>query len=335
MSLQLEFFEDTARFLYPPEHDACVEEFDRLLDERDCGRIGEKRYIDALRDLVERHPWFVDAHAHIGNALLDEGRPERAHDAYLAGFSLCEAAIPPDYADLIEWSDLDNRPFFRAAHGLVLCHLHLGARNEAVDLLNAMLVWNPGDNLGIRHLLGSAFLRAGRLDEARALLVEFRYEDPSLQYELGLLRLMEGEFSAAATCLRHGFVGNRYIAEMICGTPEPLPVPMWHATNLAEPDNAKDYFALFGDLWTEAPDAVAFVRWLHTHPKVMAECAAMFECREAQLWDRDDDARNTIAARVRFLADSIDGGLSDAIVVERTDRHGVRTWPWLHPALRP
>ena len=335
MSLHLEFFEDTARFRYPPEHDACVEEFDRLLGERDCGRIGRQRYMDGLRDLAERYPWFVDAHAHIGNALPDEARPERAYDAYLAGFSLCEAAIPPDYADLIEWSYLENRPFFRAAHGLVLCHLHLGEWNEAVDLMNAMLVWNPADNQGIRCLLGSAFLRAGRLDEARALLVEFRDHDPSLQYELGLLRLIEGQYSAAATCLRQGFVVNRYIAEMICGTPDPLPVPMWHGTNLAEPDCAKDYFDLFGELWMDAPDAVAFVRWLHTHPKVMAECAALFECREAQLWDRDDEARKTIAARVRFLADSIDGELSDAIVVERTDRHGVRTWPWLYPALRP
>ncbi len=334
MSLHLEFFEDTARFCYPPEHDKCLEEFQRLLDRHRSGQIGEKRCIDALQGLAERHPWFVDAHAHIGNVLLEGGKPKRAHDAYLAGFSICEAAIPPGYADLIEWNCLDNRPFFRAAHGLVLCHLHLGAWNEAVDQMNAMLVWNPRDNQGIRCLLGSALLRAGRLDEARALLVEFRHEEPSLQYELGLLRLVEGEHVAAATCLRHGFVENRYIAEMICGTPDPLPVPMWHGSNFAEPDCAKSYVKLFGDLWKETPDAVAFVRWLHTHPKVMEERAAIFECREALLWKRDAEVRSTVADRLRFLTESIDGSLSDTIVVERIDMHGVRTWPWLHHSLQ-
>ena len=79
--------------------------------------------------------------------------------------------------------------------------------------MNAMLAWNPGDNQGIRYLLGSAFLRAGRLDEARALLVEFRDEDPSLQYELGLLRLIEGEYRAGrdepAARLRRGTATSR------------------------------------------------------------------------------------------------------------------------------
>ena len=333
MSLHLEFFEDTACFCHPPEYGTCMEALDRLLDERDSGRIDGKRYIDGLRDLVERHPWFIDAHAHIGTALLSEGKARRAKDEYRKGFALGEAAIPPGLADLIEWTVIENRPFFRAAHGLVLCHLHLGEWNEAVDLMNAMLAWNPGDNQGIRYLLGSALLRAGRLDEARALLVEFRSGEPSLQYELGLLRLVEGEHVAAATCLRHGFVENRYIAEMICGTPNPLPVPMWHGSNFAEPDCAKSYVKLFGDLWKQTPDAVAFVRWLHTHPKVMEERAAIFECREALLWKRDVEDRRTFADRLHFLTESMDASLSDAIVVERTDMHGVRTWPWLHDSL--
>ena len=66
----------------------------------------------------------------------------------------------------------------------------------------------------------------------------------------------------------------------------------------------------------------------------MAERAAIQECDQELLSDRDEEARRTIAARIRFLADSSDGALSDTIVAERTDRHGVRTWPWLHPATR-
>ncbi len=77
MNVSLEIIEDAAYFCYPPEYDTCVEEFDRLLDERESGRVGEKRYIDRLKDLAKRYPWFIDAHAHIGNVLLYNGRTKQ------------------------------------------------------------------------------------------------------------------------------------------------------------------------------------------------------------------------------------------------------------------
>ena len=109
---------------------------------------------------------------------------------------------------------------------------------------------------------------------------------PTLQCELGLLRLIEGEFRAAATSLRHGFVPNGYVAEMICGTPDPLPVAKWHGSSLAGPDSAMNYVALFGELWQDTSGAVAFVRWLHTRPDVMAECAEIQVCDEELLCKR-------------------------------------------------
>ena len=332
MRLSLEFLEDTARFRHPPEHETCEEEFDRLLADRNAGRIGEKRYVGGLQDIAGRHPWFIDAHAHLGNVLLNGRKPERALEAYLKGLALGEAAIPPGYAGLIEWTPLENRPFFRAAHGAGLCRLHLRQWNEAIELMDTMLVRDPGDNLGIRHLLGSAFLRAGRRDEARALLLEFRGEEPSLHYELALLRWLEGQLPATATSLRHGFVANGYIAEMICGTPDPLPIAIWHRTSFAGPDCARDYVDMFGELWKDTPEAVAFVRWLHTHPEVMAERAAILACDEELLWERDVGKRGRIADRRDILALAIDGSLSDRIVARRTDRDGNKVWPWLHAA---
>lgn len=332
MSLHLEISEDTARFCYPPEHDACMDALDHLLDERHAGRIGGKRYMDGLRDLARRHPWFIDAHAHIGTALFNKGRTRDALDAYLKGLALGQAAIPSGYADLIEWTCIENRPFFRVMHGAVLCYLRLRQWNEAIDLMNAMLIWNPGDNQGIRYILGSAFLRADQLDEARALLVEFRGEEPSLQYELGLLRLLEGECRAAATSLRQGFIENGYIAEMICGTPDPLPMTIWHSSNFSWPEGAKSYIDLFGELWTDTPGAVEFVRWLSTHPEVMAERASILTCDEQLLWEWDSKRRSHIVSRRDTLASAVDGRLSDRIVVKRTDRDGNEVWPWLHSA---
>ena len=332
MSISLEIIEDAAHFCYPPEYGTCVEEFYRLRDERESSRVGEKRYIDGLYDLAKRYPWFIDAHAHIGNVLLNNGKTKRALDAYRKGFSLGEAAIPSGYSGLIEWRPLENQPFFRAAHGIVLCHLRLCHWNEAIDLMKAMDLWDPKDNQGIRYLFGSALLRAGRKNEARMHLAELRGEEPSLRYELGLLHLLEEEYWAAATSLRHGFIGNGYIAEMICGMPDPLPIAMWHGLNWAGPDCARDYIDLFGELWNRTPGAVEFVRWLHTHPEVMAERAAFLACGQEMLWERDSERRRRISDKQVMLARAIGGDLSDRIVVKRTNRHGIEAWPWLQAA---
>ncbi len=61
------------------------------------------RYVDGLHDLAERYPWFIDAHAHIGNVLLNSRKTKCALDAYRKRFSLGEAAIPTEHSGLIDW----------------------------------------------------------------------------------------------------------------------------------------------------------------------------------------------------------------------------------------
>ena len=45
-----------------------------------------------------------------------------------------------------------------------------------------------------------------------------------------------------------------------------------------------EYMLDYGMLWHVTPGAVAFLRWLHTHPKVMAERADILQWQEALLW---------------------------------------------------
>ena len=144
--------------------------------------------------------------------------------------------------------------------------------------------------------------------------------------------MLEGEYQAAATSLRHGFIDNCYVAEIICGTRDPLPITMWHGTSLAGPDCARDYIDLFGELWNRTPGAVEFLRWLNTHPEVMVERAAILKCDEELLWERDFENRRRICDQREVLAQAIDGKLSDRIVVKRTNRDGIESWPWLHAA---
>ena len=307
-----------------------VRELDHLLDYHDGGRLTCNQYVTELKELVARHPSFIDGYAHLGFALLEQDKPKLALRAGLRGLALGEEAIPPDFEGKVEWGFLENRPFLRAAHSVVLCYLRLGQRLKAIPLMEKMLAWNPNDNQGIRFIIGSVYLRSGMADKAVAIFHAEGPHYPPYRYELGLLLFRAGRHQAAATSLRHGFVENGYIAEILCGTPDPLPLPIWHGSNFAEAELAQDYVLRYGDLWRRSPEAVTFLRWLHMHPKIMAERGAILEWREALLWEHDVERRRMLLDCEETSLKRIDDLLSQDIVIERSDRHGRTVAPWLH-----
>ncbi|MEI1248799.1 hypothetical protein [Rhizobium aouanii] len=326
---------DEGIFRHGYAYGAIVDELDAALDRRERGNLSQAKYLAALRAIVERHPHFIDGHAHLGYALLEQGKPTAALEACLRGLQLGEDAIPGGFAGTIEWGFLENRPFLRAAHGAMLCHLHLGQRKEALTLMEKMLSWNPNDNQGIRFLIGSEYLRAGQTAKASRIFKKEADHYPPYHYEMGLLHFQASDLIAAATSLRRGLVANGYVAEILSGNPDPMPLAIWHQSNLAEPEVARDYAAQCADLWRKTEGATLFLRWLHMHPKVMAERAAVFECMEALLWEHDVDRRGMLLDRQDAAVADIDDRLSAEIVVERADRHGRSVSPWLYPQTRP
>ena len=178
--------------------------------------------------------------------------------------------------------------------GLALVRLDEGDRRAGIKLLERILSWNPNDNQGVRLMIGSEYLRADEETKARRVLQEHGAEYPAYRYELGLLHLGARRWAAAATSLRHGFVENPYIAEILCNSVSPMPLPIWHGSNWNEPEAALDYTNRYGALWWSSPEAPRFVRWLHNHPKVMVERAAVLECLQELLWEYDPDARGLI-----------------------------------------
>ena len=328
MTIVIEVNDDGAVFRHPSGYADVVDEFDDLLDRRETGRLDEDRYLRALEELVVQHPWFIDGHAHIGNSLFDRREFERAFEAYERGYSLGAAVLPAGFKERIAWRHLGNRPFLRAAHGVALSQLRLGRRADGISTMEKMLAWNPDDHQGIRLVIGSEYLRAGENDRAMSFF-EMETGYPPYRYEMALLLLCLGLHVEAATSLRRGFVENGYIAEVICGNPHPLPAGIWHGTAWAEPGLAMEYMLDYGMLWHVTPDAVAFLRWLHTHPKVMAERADTLQWQEALLWERDAGRRASIGDKADAAWRGIDDRLSEEIVVERTDRHGRTVLPWL------
>ncbi|MGH3519239.1 MAG: hypothetical protein ACRDQ7_17840 [Haloechinothrix sp.] len=72
---------------------------------------------------------------------------------YQVGVGIAELALPDPFTGVLVWSELDNRPFHRALHGLALALWRLGNFAAAELVLHNMLWLNPLDNQGARALL--------------------------------------------------------------------------------------------------------------------------------------------------------------------------------------
>lgn len=200
----------------------------------------------------------------------------------------------------------------------------------AATLIDKMLAYNPNDNQGSRYLLGSEVLRAGDKERAANIFDEYADDYPPYCYELTLLHILNKDWVKAATALRHGFIANSYIAEMLCGNFHPQPLAIWHGTNFAEPEMATNYIEMYGELWFRHPEALAFVRWLFNHSSIMTERALLMKCSEDLFSERNFDARGQIIDRQRRLLTGIDHRLSTEIVKKVKNRQGQEIWPWMH-----
>ncbi|MBC8951064.1 lipopolysaccharide assembly protein LapB [Xenorhabdus sp. TS4] len=328
--LQFDVLDNVGCFIYPEERFSSVaDEFDELLNTYQSGNMSEKYYIAELEQLIAREPEFIDSHAHLSFAFHRQGKPKKALDAALAGVAIGECLIPEGFHGVIEWGYLENRPFLRALHGVVLAYMRLRRHKDAASFIDKMLAYNPNDNQGIRYLLGSETLRAGDKIRAETVLNENADNYPPYYYELGLLHIMNDDWVKAATALRQGFCANIYLAELLCGNSDPLPLTIWHDSNLAQPDTATDYMKMYGNLWFRYPDSFAFLRWLFNHSSVMAERASLMKCHEELFSEKDFEARKRISNRKQMLLNGIDNRLSTEIVKKIKDRHGQEFWPWI------
>lgn len=325
--LSFDVFDDGGEFRHGEAYSQIVDELDALLESRDCGQLSPAKYLSALKDLVARYPEFIDGHAHLGNALMEAGKPKLALQACLTGLELGERTLPEGYEGEIRWGFIDNRPFLRTAHGAALSYIRLGKRKEALQLMEKQLAWNPDDNQGVRFLIGSEYLRAGIIDNAEAILSEQADGYPPYHYELALLNYRRGDYVSAATSLRRGFLANPYIAEFLAGNPNPAPLVIWHGP-FGEPQTAQDYYVDCAELWRRTPGALAFVRWLFMHPKIMVERASVMTCRDALMWEQDPSRRRALLDEEDAIRAKIDDVLSRQLVQKRLDRRGREIEPW-------
>ncbi|MFE5332205.1 hypothetical protein ACFRCG_38065 [Embleya sp. NPDC056575] len=136
---------------------------DRALDLRESTE-DDRAYRAALLAAVREDPRQLDCWAHLGadafdRAEADEAALSEALGFYQSAVAVAELSLLPAFDGVLAWSELDNRPFHRALHGLGLTWWRLGDTKRAATVFGNSLWTNPADNQGIRYLVGPA--RAG------------------------------------------------------------------------------------------------------------------------------------------------------------------------------
>jgi hypothetical protein len=120
------------------------------VDLKDSGDPDKAREI--LMGLCEADLRCLDAHAHLGNFVLDFDI-DHAVRHYEAGLRIGELSMGKGFDGLLPWGHVNNRPFLRCMHGYGLCLWRLGRFDEAGHVFERMLWLNPSDNQGVRWLV--------------------------------------------------------------------------------------------------------------------------------------------------------------------------------------
>jgi len=269
-----------------PEWLEIEERFNHLLDSPSHASITYTDFENQCRSIIKANPMFLDAYAHIAMHYLPPHPLDNVKTAARwcrKGYRLAMTLIPEDFSGKIEWCHLSNRPFLRLHHGLILCALHLGKNKEAITLMEQHLAWNPNDNIGVRYLIGEAYLRGRMRTEARKVLTENASQDeyPPSIYSLALLEFSEGRIVQALTWIRRGFALNPYIAEALNGRENPKPHARWHGSNHKGPDVVENYLESAQMLWEQAPHALSFLDWAFNASRGLRERAEFAEVAES------------------------------------------------------
>lgn len=299
-------------------------------------------YLTKLDRLIAKEPDYLDAYNDAGYALLEIADKQEPQDTFISinlaqeyftrAFERSKELIPSGFAGQILWGHLDNRPFLRAHHGLILCYLRRKKYVVAAQMMEEHLIWNPGDNIGVRYLLGDAYLLAGDIINARRALAVGMTEGmlpyPDNAYSLGLLEFHVGNYTAAATALRTGFLDNMYIAEILTGRTVEKPHFFWHSNSWSSVEAAKSYLFRQNMLnyWKRTPQAIDFVDWLYNCSTVLRERLEWAEIREGLTYEHDFAVRDKFCNRDEILKKNI--AKVTMLIQKISNRSGKKCWPW-------
>lgn len=302
------------------------EALDLLLEQLQSGQISDKQALMQARKLEATKPYNLETQNFIANRLWALGLQDDATEVYERAYTHALAVIPKGFKGQITWSEIDNRPFLRLAHGTLLGLMHQRKGKAAMALAQQMLAWCARDNMGVRFLLGDIALLQGDHATALQLYLKDAQDSPAHWYQAALITFRQGDYVAACTYLRRGIAANPYIAQGLTGSTVLMEHLYWHASNVHGPEWATAYLDSAACDW--APEEADFVDWVLNSAAVLKERAKLAELHEAITYERDPVRRGTLAERRALFDQGITPALSKKLVRKVRNRYDQEVWPW-------
>lgn len=164
------------RFQESSEMIVATQEFDRILERRS----GSSGFGAALRKYLEKHPNHIDALHHYASYLHNDGK-------FLDSLAYSQLAVatgmdswPNTFVvgrDRLPTSFVQNRPFLRALHGLMLAQRSMNLVDDAISTGEMCLALDREDRMGARESLVIYLLERGRNQTAVELFERPIYKE--------------------------------------------------------------------------------------------------------------------------------------------------------------
>ena len=159
------------------------------------------------------------------------------------------------------WDLIETRPYMRALFGLADCLWKTGRKDEAIKNYWELLRLNPGDNQGIRYVLGFRLLEENRPDELDKLFKEHDSQQENscfMLYNKALHLFRKGD-SEAERVLQQAIKSNDHVYSYLSGE-ESVPFRLPASYSPGACSEAEIYAAETKQAWNKAPGALAWVQ---------------------------------------------------------------------------
>nr|VFK47234.1 MAG: Transcriptional repressor TCF25 [Candidatus Kentron sp. TC] len=238
------------------------DELDRGIDFFGEGQfqLGETLF----REIIETHPYHIDALHHLSILYEDTSREFEAYLCAREAVRIGLSAIPKEFSwttSKLDWGFLDNRPFLRAYYNL---GLHLKRRNEideAMEIFSRMLSVCPNDNLGVRYLLPELWFAKGDIPSVIRLCENYRDDiSPEIMYTHPLALILAGQSDKARTLLMEAKSRLPLVAKELKKKrhTEPKSTTDW-GVFMGSAEHAYEYWLQYGKYWLASKDAMTLI----------------------------------------------------------------------------
>lgn len=159
------------------------------------------------------------------------------------------------------WSVPQTRSYMQARTGLGQILWDTGERERAVDVLSETLDLNVTDHQGVRYVLLKALFELGRYEDALVIVEKYPDEQstPMLYAKLLTAYTVHGDSLLARSAFIAARKHNPYVLDYLTGLRQ-LPQKLPRQAKPGDESEAIRYVAVFGDVWEQAPGAIAFAR---------------------------------------------------------------------------